>query len=364
MSKSLNLYQFLRLIPKVELHYHLLGGIRLNTMLELARKYQVPLTEYEAKSYYRQFAKETGQVKGGIAALNFLYPLLQETADYQRIAYEILYDAKESGVYYVEFFWNPSDAMLPYANVTEALVHVFNEAEEKWGISAYLIPSINREKSPEEAVDMVNMMLDYPHKRVLGIGIDYQENNAPIEHFWKAYRLAKQHGLHLTGHCSEFGLHWRNVETGLDLIHLERIDHGYTVIENSELMQRCVDAQVPFTVVPSNTYFLKKWPDHEQWRRHHPIRVMAKAGMKIIPATDDWHMHATNGMECYRVMVEEFGFDLDGVKKLILNGIDAAWQPESLKQKWRLQWSATFDALRTRLDREPAIPEAERINYR
>src|SRR5699024_1554181 len=90
MSTTIDLYTFLRLIPKAELHYHLLGGVRLDTMLDLARKYQLPLTEQEAKSYYRQYAKETGQVKGGIAALNFLYPLLRECADYERIAYEIL----------------------------------------------------------------------------------------------------------------------------------------------------------------------------------------------------------------------------------------------------------------------------------
>lgn len=70
--------------------------------------------------------------------------------------------------------------------------------------------------------------------------------HAPIEKFWKAYRLAKAHHLHLTGHCSEFGLHWRNVETGLDLIGLERIDHGYTVVENPALMTRCAQKENSF----------------------------------------------------------------------------------------------------------------------
>lgn len=363
MQSSLNLTEFLRLIPKAELHYHLLGGVRLNTMLDLAKKYQVPLTEMEAKSYYRQYAAETGTVKGGIAALNFLYPLLREAVDYERIGYEILEDAKNTGIHYVEFFWNPNDTPLSYATVTDSLDKVFTQAEADWGIKAYLIPSINREKPPEDAVEMVRMMLDYPHPRALGIGIDYSEDNTPIENFWKAYRLAKQNGLHITGHCSEFGLHWRNVETGLDLIELERIDHGYTVVENPELMQRCVEQGIPFTVVPSNTFFLKKWPIHDEWRKNHPIRTMAKAGMKIIPATDDWHMHATDGVECYRVMVEEFGFDLDGVRQLMLNGIDASWQPEPVKRQWRYLWTKEFDELRSRLDQEPDIAEQDRVSY-
>lgn len=363
MPSSITLLEFLRLIPKVELHYHLLGGVRLKTMLDLAKKYNVPLSELEAKSYYRRYIAETGTIKGGIAALNFLYPLLREAIDYERIAYEILEDAKNTGLRYVEFFWNPSDAALPYSVVTETLSAVFDKAEFMWNIKATLIPSINREKSPEEAVAMVKSVLEYPHPRVLGIGIDYREDHAPIEHFWKAYRLAQQGGLRLTGHCSEFGLHWRNVETGLDLIHLERIDHGYTVVDNPELMQRCAEQGVPFTVVPSNTFYLRKWPDPEEWAEKHPIRTMAKAGMKIIPATDDWHMHATDSIECYRVMIEEFGFDLDGIRQMILNSIDAAWQPEPVKQNWRHHWLKEFDALRNRLAVEPYIAKEKHVAY-
>lgn len=352
---SLTLPEFLRKMPKAELHYHLLGGVRMNTMLDLAHKYGVDLSEKDAKSYYRAFAHENEVMKGGIAALNFLYPLLRETEDYERVAYEILEDAKNTGVRYVEFFWNPNDTTLPYKDVTLALAKVFEQAEKEWDISAYLIPSINREKSPEEAVEMVNWMIDFSHDRVLGIGIDYREDNAPIEKFWKAYRLAKENDLRLTGHCSEFGLHWRNVETGLDLIGLERIDHGYTVTENPDLMARCAKDGIPFTVVPSNTFFLKKWPKHQEWQLNHPIRQMAKAGMTIIPATDDWHMHDTNGQKCYQVMIEDFGFDLDGIRQCIENGINAAWQPESVKEQWREIWLAEFDTLRSQLTEEPMI---------
>lgn len=364
MSNHLTLVDFLRQIPKAELHYHLLGGVRMSTMRDLANKYQVPLSEKEAKSYYRAFAHENEVIKGGIAALNFLYPLLRETEDYARVAYEVLEDAKNTGIRYVEFFWNPSDTEIPYADVTQTLAHVFDQAEVKWGIQAYLIPSINREKSPEDAVNMVEIMLYFPHPRVLGIGIDYREDNAPIEHFWKAYRLAGKNGLRLTGHCSEFGLHWRNVETGLNLIGLERIDHGYTVTENPELMEHCARQGIPFTVVPSNTFFLKKWPDKTDWQSCHPIREMAKAGMTLIPATDDWHMHNTDGVKCYLSMIEDFGFDLDSIRQCLLNGINAAWQPEETKARWRREWLSQFDSLRAQLACEPDIVDSHRICYR
>lgn len=364
MAGNLTLTDFLQQIPKAELHYHLLGGVRIGTMLALANKYSVPLTEKEAKSYYRAYANENEVIKGGIAALNFLYPLLRSIEDYQLIAYQVLEDAKNTGIRYIEFFWNPSDTNLSYKQVTEGLATIFIKAEQEWQISAFLIPSINREKSPEEAVKMVKNVIENPHPRVLGIGIDYREDNAPIENFWKAYRLAKEHGLHLTGHCSEFGLHWRNVETGLSLIGLERIDHGYTIIDNNQLMDDCAKKAVPFTVVPSNTFYLKKWPDYNEWRKNHPIRKMAKAGLKIIPATDDWHMHNTDGVKCYQTMIEAFGFDLDSIRQFIVNSIDAAWQKESIKQQWRINWLSTFDNLRQQLRMEPQIDSSLKISYK
>ncbi|MGL4860094.1 MAG: adenosine deaminase family protein [Enterobacteriaceae bacterium] len=302
-TQSITLTQFLHKFPKVDIHYHLLGGVRLGTMLALADKYQVPLSEQEAKSYYRQYQHEGGPVKGGIAALNFLYPLMRTPEDYYQVALEVAQDAADTGIRHLELFWNPSDTPLHYVAVTEALLAALQQAQQRWSLSSLLIPSINREKSPEEALAMVETVLRHPFPAVVGIGIDYKEQNAPIEHFWKAYQRAHIGGLRLTGHCSEFGLHWRNVESGLDLLGLQRIDHGYTVVDNPQLTARCAREQIPFTVVPSNTYYLKQWPDVAQWRREHPIRQMALAGLKIVPATDDWHMHHTSGAECYRVII-------------------------------------------------------------
>lgn len=87
---------------------------------------------------------------------------------------------------------------------------------------------------------------------------------------------------------------------------------------------------------------------------------MAKAGLKIIPATDDWHMHNTNSAKCYEVMIKDFGFDIESLRYFILNSIDAAWQDEKVKEKWRLTWMKDFDKLRSQLAEE----ESGLISYR
>ncbi|GHA09703.1 adenosine deaminase family protein [Oceanisphaera arctica] len=364
MSSRLPFTEFLHRFPKVDIHYHLLGGVRLSTMQDLARHYGVALPEAEAKSYYRAYQSANGERRGGIAALNFLYTLMRSPQDYYRVAREVAEDAHATGIRYIETFWNPSDVCMSYQAANGALIRACDDVERELGLVMRLIPSINREKSPEEAVAMVEAMIAHPHPYVLGIGIDYKEQLAPVEGFWKAYRLARAHGYRLTGHCSEFGLHWRNVETGLDLIGLDRIDHGYTVIDNPELAARCAREGVPFTVIPSNTYYLSQWPETDIWRQRHPIRKMAELGLNIVPCTDDWHMHNTNGAELYRVMVEEFGFDLDGIRQCMLNGIEASWAPETLKARWRNDWPDEFDRLRAALAAEPVIPPQRHVRYR
>jgi len=207
-------------------------------------------------------------------------------------------------------------------------------------------------------------MIAFPHPYVLGIGIDYKEHNAPVENFWKAYALAKEHGYKLTAHCSEFGLHWRNVETGLELLNIDRIDHGYTIIDNPQLTAKYAQQSIPFTVIPSNTYYLKKWPDHSEWAEKHPIIAMAKAGLNIIPCTDDWHIHNTTSANCYRVLVEDFGFDLTSLRHMMVNSIQASWASENIKQQWIKEWCLEFDCLRSNLIEQPPISEKKLIKYR
>lgn len=358
MSQALTLLEFLRQIPKADLHYHLLGGVRPETMLDFAKKYHVPLSEEEAHSYYRAYQAPNMPRKGGILALKLLYQLMQRPEDYYRVVLEVAEDAARVGLRYIETFWNPSDTALNYATLNQTLIAAADAAAAQFNVIIRFIPSINREKSPEIALAMVQEVIAHPHPYVLGIGIDYKEQNAGVEQFWLAYRQARQQGLKLTAHCSEFGLHWRNVQAGIELNGCDRIDHGYTIVDNPELCEKYARAGIPFTVVPSNTYYLKEWPQLSQWQANHPIRKMARAGLTIIPCTDDWHIHNTNSAECYRVMIEQLGFDLDAIRQMMINSLDAAWISSTQRQEWKQQWLNTFDDLRKKLAHEPTIPDA------
>lgn len=347
MTQTISLQAFFKKIPKVDIHYHIMGGVSPQTLYDLNNKYGCGLNFAEVEEY---FSRDIKTSKGAVYALGLIYSLMREPADLQRIAFEIAESSSINGVRYQELTWNPDEVPLPYNISTEALIAGFAEAQEKYGIVTKLIPGINREKSPEIAAAMVATVVANPYPEVLGIGIDYKEHDAPPEMFWKAFRMAKEAGLKLTAHCCEWEMHSRNVETALDLLKCDRIDHGYMVLDNEKLLQRCIDESLPFTVVPSNSHYWKKYGGATQeWRTSHPLIAMARAGLKVVPATDDPELHLTDATNCYRTLVEDFGFDLDDIRQFILNGIDACWASDQTKAQWRAEWMPEFDSLRSML---------------
>jgi adenosine deaminase len=347
-ERPLELMEFLRLMPKAELHCHLLGTVSHATFLDLARKYDAPLDLEEIGAFYRR-----EKLIGAIRVLRALDEhLIKQPDDLYRITREYLEQARLHGVLYSEFFWNPTGTIrvsgIPYAAAQAAIVRAIHDAEADFGIISRLIPSIDREADPEDAVEMVDLLSAHRVPEVVGIGMDYTETNRPPELFWKAYRAARQAGLKTTAHAGEFGMKWTNVETAIDLLRVDRIDHGYTVIDNPDFARRCAGQGILFTVVPTNTYYLRTLPP-DRWAIDHPIRKLKQLGFRIHPNTDDPTMHDVTPTRAWHMMLEHFGCDLDDLRVFLINGLDGAWIEDGLRRRWRQDWLAEFDTLRARL---------------
>lgn len=345
--------RFLHEMPKVELHCHLLGTVRRDTFVELAQRSRAPLSMAEIEAFYTRGDKPVGVLRA-LRALDA--HLLKSPDDLHRIAFEYLQDAAAHGVRYSEFFWNPTGTVresgIAYALAQQAIVRAIHDAEREFAVVGRLVPAIDREADPAAALEMVRWVVEHRTDEVVGIGIDYREVDRPPELFADAYAAARRAGLKTTAHAGEFGMPWTNVRTAVELLKVDRIDHGYTAIDNPQFAQRCADAGIVFTVVPTNSYYLRTLPP-ERWALDHPIRRMPGFGLRVHPNTDDPALHHVTPTQAWTMMVRDFGFDLDDLRGFMLNGIDGAWLDETTRRRWRSEWAARFDDLRSRLDAAP-----------
>lgn len=334
-----------RAIPKVELHCHLLGAVRRDTFTEMVRRRGAPITEAEIAAFYERGSKPVGVLRV-LRALE--RHLLLEPDDFRRITYEYLRDAAAEGVRHAEFFWNPTatvrDTGLAYREAQAGILAGIRDARVDIGVSALLIPSIDREAEASSALEMVELMLESRDPAVPGIGIDYRENDRPPELFHQAYALARRHGLKATAHAGEFGMPWTNVETAVDLLKVDRVDHGYTIVDNRDLARRYAERGLVFTIVPTNSYYLRTL-EPERWALDHPIRAMSELGLKLHPNTDDPTLHNITPGGAWELMHSHLGFDMADLRAMMLNGVDGSWADDDQKAAWRAAWPDEFDTL-------------------
>lgn len=334
---------FFSAIPKTELHCHLLGTTQKATFEDLVKASGAPVSQEEIDGFFTRGDKPVGVLRIFRALEEHI---LIKPEMLTRITYEYLQDCKKHGIRYTEFFWNYTGLARHYSfeAAQAAIIEGIHQGEKDFGVIGRLIPSIDREAEPEFAVELVREMIAHRAPETIGLGIDYRENDHEPENFWKAFMMAKDAGFKITIHAGEFGCHWRNVETSMDLLKADRLDHCYTIIDNPELVQVAKDRDFIFTVVPTNSYYLRTFTD-EEWAIKQPIRKMVEMGLRVHPNTDDPTMHHVNATQTWMLMYNFLNFSLDQLKGFMLNGIDGAWIDEATKEKWKKNWSEEFDEL-------------------
>lgn len=335
---------FLKRLPKVSLHVHLEGSVQAATVVDLANKHGVPLPEYEQPENLYDYP----DIYQFLRMYDVVCHSVRDREDFHRITYETLQEAAEHTVRHREMFWSPSAHMeigIPYETAVDGVIDGIKDAGTDFGIQCFLIADINRMQSPELGLEMVQTVIDHPRDELIGIGMDYAEAEHPPEKFWKAFRLAAQHGYHRTAHACEDAPP-RNVETCLDLLGCERIDHGYHVIEDQRITKRCADEGVVFSCCPRST----AWVYFGEDLTTHPIKEMARRGLKIMVDCDDPPMFKTDPTDNYVAMADHMGFGPQDFREFVLNGIDGSWLDDPTKRRWRREWSREIDALIAELD--------------
>jgi len=317
--------EYLRRLPKVELHCHVEGTLRPQTVADLAAKHDIALPTDDVANIY---SYET--IYEFLEIFRFVNSTVIDRDDFARVAYESLEDGVKLGnLKYREMFFNPTlhtTRGVPMATIIDGLIDGCHAAEHDLGVRCRLIADVYRQDPPAMALQMTEEVLANRRDELIGLGMDAAEAPDPPEKFFECFRLAGEAGLHLTSHSAEDGPP-KNISTCLDLLGCERIDHGYHILDDPAVVERCREDGIHFTCCPTSTAVVYGWPDLTT----HPINGMMAAGLLVHLNSDDPTMFRTDIGKEYVDFVGQNDYAPEIAKQMVHNGVDATWLDPSEK---------------------------------
>jgi adenosine deaminase len=325
------LADWLRNLPKAELHLHLEGAIPHDALWRIMGKYggdpSVPdMAALREKFEYKDFAQfiETWVWKSDF---------LREYEDFAFFSEAVARDLKSQNVRYAETHYSPSGygyLGLEVQRITEAVRKGLDRVP---GIEIKLIADLIRDMGPESAVSTVHLVSEQKDLGVVGIGLGGSEQKFPPEPFKKAYDLARSKGLHTTAHAGE-AAGPESVWGALRDLGVERIGHGVRSVEDGRLVEYVARELIPLEVCPLSNVRTGVVPSIEA----HPVRRLFELGCLVTVSTDDPKMFGNSLEQEYHALVTRLGFSREDVKTVILNGISASWLEPEAREKLRAEF--------------------------
>jgi adenosine deaminase len=330
-------------IPKVELHCHVEGTIRPSTVADLARKAGRPLPVDDVTELYRY-----GSLNEFLTIFWFVQEMLGDPEDWERAAYESIVDAAPYGLRYRETFFTPArhlEAGQDLGEIVAGLTRGLETAEAETGVRCMLICDMDRAYGGKAGLDLVERLVELRKAgradRVIGLGMDSTEKGVDPTDYLPAYGLARTAGLRCTAHAGE-DTGPDNIETVLDVLKVERLDHGLAILQDEELTKRVAGERIPLDVCPNSNVLIA---NKVETLSEHPYRRMREAGLLATLNTDDPAMTDLDLAKEYRSVAGALDMDLEQMAAVDLDGVEATWLDESDKRDLRSRFEKELQAL-------------------
>ncbi|MFJ2896033.1 adenosine deaminase [Streptomyces sp. NPDC087218] len=307
-------------LPKAELHLHIEGTLEPELAFALAERNGMRLPYADTEELRTAYRFEDLQ-----SFLDLYYALmavLRTEEDFEQLADAYLARAAAQGVRHAEIFFDPQAHTargVPVGTVVEGLGRALDRSEEKHGISTGLIMCFLRDESAESALETLEAAKPYLH-RISAVGLDSAEVGHPPAKFREVYEAAAALGLRRVAHAGEEGPP-AYIREALDVLGVERIDHGLRCMEDPELVERLVADRVPLTLCPLSNVRLRAIDTLEE----HPLRDMMAAGLLCTVNSDDPAYFGGYVGDTFHAVHEALGLDREQLRTLARNSFEAAF---------------------------------------
>jgi adenosine deaminase len=324
-------------LPKVELHCHLEGTLRPGTLVELANRNGVRLSTSDPGELYR-FAS----LDDFLSLFWLGQSTLATREDWSRLAYEAVLDGASAGVVYREAFFTPARHLAAGQELGEIVAGLdegLAAGEAETGARCRLVADMDRAFGPDAGLDLVEQLVGLRRsaaqgaERVIGIGMDSTERGIDPAAFRPAYEAARHGGLRLTAHQGE-NSPASAIATCVEVLGVERVDHGVPVLDDHELVARLVGERIPITVCPTSNMRIAHVVERLQ---DHVYPRMREAGLLATLNTDDPAFIDLDLATEYALVADAFGWGWTEMVAIALDAVEASWLSEDEKARLRAE---------------------------
>ena len=319
----------IRALPKAELHVHIEGTFEPELMFAIAKRNQVAIpyqTIEEVKQAYN-FHNLQSFLDIYYAGANVLI----HEQDFYDLAWAYFEKCQQDNVVHTEMFFDPQTHTvrgIAFEIVLNGLVRACDDAKTKLGISSELIMCFLRHLSEEDAIETLQQALPFKDK-IIGVGLDSSEVGHPPEKFERVFAQAREAGFLIVAHAGEEGPA-EYVWQALDLLKVNRIDHGVRSEEDPVLMQRLAKERMPLTVCPLSNLKLCVVND----MRDHNIKRLLEQGLCVTVNSDDPAYFGGYMNDNFVAIADALNLTEDELKKLAIHSFEASFLNDAEKEKW------------------------------
>ena len=325
----MNRLELIRALPKAELHVHIEGTFEPELMFAIAQRNQIAIPYKSVEEVKQAYNFHNLQ-----SFLDIYYAganVLIHEQDFYDLAWAYFEKCAEDNVVHTEMFFDPqthTDRGIAFATVINGLQKACDDAKAKLGISSHLIMCFLRHLSEEAAFETLEQALPYKDQ-IIAIGLDSSEVGHPPSKFERVFAKAREAGFLVVAHAGEEGPA-EYVWEALDLLKVNRIDHGVRSEEDSELLQRLIREKMPLTVCPLSNLKLCVVEDMQQ----HNIRRLLQQGVHVTVNSDDPSYFGGYMNDNFIAIAEALDLSNEELKQLATHSFEASFIPEAEKEKW------------------------------
>lgn len=312
--------EFLAGLPKAELHMHIDGALSPTMMFELSQRNGIELPYSSVDEIEKAYA--FGNLQDFLDLLYQGASVLKHEQDFYDLTWDYLQHCKSDAIIHTELSFDPqthTDRGIPFATVVGGISRALEDAAEQWGLSYRLTMCFLRHLSAESAMNTLLESLPYENK-ISAVGLDSSEMGHPPSKFQQVFERAIEEGYNSVAHAGEEGppdYIWQ----AINLLKVQRIDHGVRAVEDQELMVFLKERQIPLTVCPLSNVRLCVFENMAQ----HNILDMLEQGIMVTVNSDDPTYFGGYINDNFFALADELQLTCGQAERLVKNSINASF---------------------------------------